>query len=348
MTSEVTAAVTKFMNDTFGDEELPFDMCELTDLIRTTIVETAKKPELKLKTDKKPKDPAMPKRNKNAYMFFAASVRPQVLEELGDVKQPEIAKRTGEMWREMSAEDKEEFEQQAAEDKERYDQQMEEYEPSEGFELPKKLQKQKDDKPKRACSAFIFFSQAKRQEVIDEYKLDNKEVTSKLGELWREMEDKDKEEFEQQAAEDKERFDQEMAEWDEANDTQFCDYEFKMGKHQGEACGKRVNGNGTRCTQHAEPDEDSGCQVPLKTGERQGEKCGRKAKKNCLYCSAHDPTKVTAKPRTRKTTKAKSAKNATPKTTKAKSAKSSKNAAPKTTKAKSAKAKSAKRSNRRK
>lgn len=77
----------------------------------------------------------------------------------------------------------------------------------------KKKRKKKDpNAPKKALSAFILFSNAKRAEVTAELKAANPdmkgvaEVGKKLGEMWKALSDAEKEPFNKMAADDKERY----------------------------------------------------------------------------------------------------------------------------------------------
>ena len=77
----------------------------------------------------------------------------------------------------------------------------------------KKKRKKKDpNAPKKALTAFIFFSNAKRAEVTAELKAANPdmkgvaEVGKRLGEMWKALSDAEKEPYNKQAADDKERY----------------------------------------------------------------------------------------------------------------------------------------------
>ena len=95
---------------------------------------------------------------------------------------------------------------------------MEGYTPPEGSDEPepkkgKKAKAKKDpNAPKKALSAFILFSNAKRAEVTAELKAANPdmkgvaEVGKKLGEMWKALSDAEKEPFNKMAADDKERY----------------------------------------------------------------------------------------------------------------------------------------------
>jgi upstream-binding transcription factor len=86
--------------------------------------------------------------------------------------------------------------------------------------IEKKMTKTKKEKrdpqaPKAAKNSFIFFCAEKRDEVKkEESDLKPTEITKKLGEMWREMDDEDKEEYQQKAVGDKERFENEMEDYE--------------------------------------------------------------------------------------------------------------------------------------
>ncbi len=72
------------------------------------------------KGKKKKKDPNAPKRAVTAFMFYSTKMRPIIKEEKPDIKFTEMGKLIGEKWRELSDDDKKEFEQMAEKDKKRY------------------------------------------------------------------------------------------------------------------------------------------------------------------------------------------------------------------------------------
>lgn len=79
------------------------------------------------KKPRKKKDKNEPKRGLSAYMFFSQANREKVKQENPGIAFTEIAKVLGEKWRNVSADDKKEFEEQAAKDKSRYEEQMAAY-----------------------------------------------------------------------------------------------------------------------------------------------------------------------------------------------------------------------------
>ena len=175
------------------------------------------------KKKRKKKDPNAPKKALSAFILFSNAKRAEVTAELKaanpDMKGvAEVGKKLGEMWKALSDAEKEPFNKMAAADKERYAKAMEVYTPPEGSDEPepkkgKKAKAKKDpNAPKKALSAFILFSNAKRAEVTAELKAANPdmkgvaEVGKKLGEMWKALSDAEKEPFNKMAADDKERY----------------------------------------------------------------------------------------------------------------------------------------------
>lgn len=77
---------------------------------------------------KKNKDDNAPKRASTAFMLWLNETREQIKRENPNITVTEIAKKGGEMWRELK--DKSKWEEKAAKDKERYQAEMKNYKPS--------------------------------------------------------------------------------------------------------------------------------------------------------------------------------------------------------------------------
>ena len=69
-----------------------------------------------------------------------------------------------------------------------------------------------DSTVKKPMNAFMFFqrNKEKREEVAKKYELNGKFLVSKMGEIWRNMSDTDKEPFVQMSIKDKERYEREI------------------------------------------------------------------------------------------------------------------------------------------
>lgn len=82
---------------------------------------------LSRKQRKKRKDPNAPKRASNAYMIFCKERRAQLKEERPDLPFGQLGAKLGEMWRELSNEQKKPYETQASMDRDRYKKAMHSY-----------------------------------------------------------------------------------------------------------------------------------------------------------------------------------------------------------------------------
>lgn len=81
------------------------------------------------KAKKKKKDPNAPKRSRSAYIFYGASVRPEIKAAHPDMAVTVIMKEIGLMWAKVTDEGKTKFNQMAAADKVRYETEMRSYVP---------------------------------------------------------------------------------------------------------------------------------------------------------------------------------------------------------------------------
>jgi len=164
------------------------------------------------KENKEKKDPDAPKGAKNAFIFFCNEKREEVKKENPEIKSNEITKKLGEMWKDVDEDNKNSYQQMAKDDKDRYAKEIKNYEPKDGFKNPKekKSKKVKSTAPKRAKNAYIFFCQENRQKVMEEKKLNNSEIMTALGEMWKKMTDKKKKPYVDMAEKDKSRYVEEM------------------------------------------------------------------------------------------------------------------------------------------
>lgn len=81
-----------------------------------------------LKKSSKKKDSNKPKRPTTAFMLWLNDTREQIKKDSPGIKITEIAKKGGEMWRELK--DKSKWEEKAAKDKQRYLDEMKDYKPT--------------------------------------------------------------------------------------------------------------------------------------------------------------------------------------------------------------------------
>lgn len=122
---------------------------------------------------------------KNSYMEFCKEVRSTT--DFSEIKDPkDISRRLGQMWRDLSDEQKEVYKKRAAENKEKYN------EAKPRATSPSEAKKEeKEVKPKRPLSAYIKFCGANRSEVAKTEKTPQ-DVSRRLGEMWKALSDDEK------------------------------------------------------------------------------------------------------------------------------------------------------------
>ena len=193
----------------------------------------------KLSSKKKRKDPNAPKRGKSSYIFFGQEHREKVKEELmeehgDDFKNPMVMSRLGELWKELKASTKAKdkkavakFEKMAADDKERYQAEMEDYTPhsTDEDEPPKKAAKKpspkkevakkpsakkevakkevaKKEVAKKGKTGFEFWKSENEADIKSDHpKLTPGKFLAKCVELWKELDDKERQEWAEAEAE---------------------------------------------------------------------------------------------------------------------------------------------------
>jgi len=203
----------------------------------------------KLSSKKKRKDPNAPKRGKSAYIFFGQEhrekVKAELMEEHGDdYENKMVMRRLGELWKELTtstkAKDKKEvakFEKMAADDKERYQAEMADYTPpsTDDDEPPKKKAAKKPSPKKEVAkkpspkkpvvkgkgdekSGFAFWKSENEAEIKKDFpKLTPGKFASKCIELWKELDEKERQEWAEAEGED-EGGDDEGEDEDEGDD----------------------------------------------------------------------------------------------------------------------------------
>ena len=162
-------------------------------------------------------------------MFFNSIFVKKAREEDSELKNSDAFKLAGQKWKEMTADQKAPYEKMAEEDKVRYEKQLAEREKKGFFFLgdktkstdpqnaklfkPKKSkqgaeeeEEAKELQPKRAISAYIYFTNDYREELLKEDpNYPQKEIMTAAGKRWSELDDKQKAKYLKMNADDKER-----------------------------------------------------------------------------------------------------------------------------------------------
>lgn len=156
------------------------------------------------KKKRRKKDPNAPKKALSSYMYFMNKNRARIKEAHPDASFGDVAKLVAAEFRQLTPEGKEKYIEMAAKDKIRYAKEMEGYTPPKGL----KGKKGKDpNKPKRAMTSFMCFSNAMRATVKEEMPDLTFGATGKeLGKRFRELTAKEKSKYIKIADKDKERY----------------------------------------------------------------------------------------------------------------------------------------------
>uniref|UniRef100_A0A914UY26 HMG box domain-containing protein n=2 Tax=Plectus sambesii TaxID=2011161 RepID=A0A914UY26_9BILA len=130
-----------------------------------------------------------------------------------NVQVTEISKKCSEKWKTMTDDEKRRFFELAQKDAERYQAEVAAYGGEDALRKRKRAKKD-PNAPKRALSAFFFFSHDRRPEVQQghpEWKVG--QVAQELGRFWKALSDEERAVYERKALEDKERYAEEMRDY---------------------------------------------------------------------------------------------------------------------------------------
>ncbi|XP_059398756.1 high mobility group protein B3b [Carassius carassius] len=157
-------------------------------------------------------DPGKPKGKMSAYAYFVKTCREEHNKKSPGVSVnfSEFSKKCSERWKTMSPKEKTKFEDMAKQDKVRYDQEMMSYNPG------KKGQKQKKDPnaPRRPPSGFFLFCAEERPSIkAQNPSLGIGDVAKKLGEMWNNLSDSEKQPFLSKANKLKDKYQKDMADY---------------------------------------------------------------------------------------------------------------------------------------
>uniref|UniRef100_A0A914Z5Y0 HMG box domain-containing protein n=1 Tax=Panagrolaimus superbus TaxID=310955 RepID=A0A914Z5Y0_9BILA len=126
------------------------------------------------------------------------------------VQVTEISKKCADKWKTMTEDEKRRFYELASKDADRYQAEVAAY-GGEDNSKKKKRAKRDPNAPKRALSAFFFFSNERRQsvqQVHPEWKVS--QVAQELGKVWKDMTPEEKGVYEKKANDDKARYAEDM------------------------------------------------------------------------------------------------------------------------------------------
>lgn len=162
-----------------------------------------------------PRDSSKPRGKTSPYGFFVKMCYEEHKKKYPseNVQVTEISKKCSEKWKTMTPSEKQRFYELAQKDAERYQNECMAFGGEDALRKRKRIKKD-PDAPKRALSAFFFFSHDKRPEVQQghpEWKVG--QVAQELGRQWKDLTDDTKRKYEEMAQRDKSRYEIEMRDY---------------------------------------------------------------------------------------------------------------------------------------
>lgn len=162
-----------------------------------------------------PRDSSKPRGKTSPYGFFVKMCYEEHKKKYPseNVQVTEISKKCSEKWKTMTQSEKQRFYELAQKDAERYQSECMAF-GGEDAMRKRKRSKKDPDAPKRALSAFFFFSHDKRPEVQQghpEWKVG--QVAQELGRQWKELTEEMKRKYDEMAQRDKGRYEVEMRDY---------------------------------------------------------------------------------------------------------------------------------------
>ncbi|KII66140.1 High mobility group protein TDP-1 [Thelohanellus kitauei] len=169
------------------------------------------------KGSKSGSDTKYAKRPLSAFFFFSQEVREDIKKSGGSVSGIEnIAKMAGKKWKELSDAEKKPYDKKAQEDKERYERELASglvAQPRKSKGAKGKKKEAKDpNKPKRATSAYLYFS-ADFRKSPDAAGIKHTEIMKAAATKWKKLTDAEKKPYLEMEQKDKDRFARESKEY---------------------------------------------------------------------------------------------------------------------------------------
>jgi HMG (high mobility group) box len=148
-------------------------------------------------------------------------------------------------WKDLTAEEREEWEEMARQDKARYEVEKSLY--TGPWKVPAKKRSQKDpNAPKRPMSAFLAYSHAKRAEVKKESPgMNNAEISRVLAQLWKDAPEEEKKDHIDKEYQLRQKYLSEIAVWRENTEKEFND----QRKHREDVAMKTVAARSTAASE---------------------------------------------------------------------------------------------------
>jgi hypothetical protein len=177
----------------------------------------------KHKNGKVNRDANAPKRNVSAYLMYQNAMRDTFKAENPGISFGELSRHTSQMYKNLTPEEKMQWEQAARQDKERFLAEISSYHPPPGHDARgmmiendalsgRKRKRPKDpNAPKRNKGSFVLFAEEERPRIKQEFPdIKFTDMGVILGERWRALDKDQKDRYEAMANQEKARFADEM------------------------------------------------------------------------------------------------------------------------------------------
>jgi high mobility group protein B1 len=161
------------------------------------------------------KAPQAPKRFRSSYICFFTAKQSEIKKELGELATvAQISKRSAQLWKELSTEDRGFWDDVAARDKQRYLAEKASY--IGPWQIPYKRAKKDPSAPKRPMSAFLHFSRGRRSKIKEKNPdMKNTEVSKILGNLWRNSTEEERRPYVENEKVERGKYKTAMSKWKE-------------------------------------------------------------------------------------------------------------------------------------
>jgi len=172
----------------------------------------------KFATVKKLKDPDAPKRAMTSYIAFYKENASTIKSKYGVSSAPEVSKKAGELWTNLTPREKVKYEKIASKDKQRYEEEKNAYRTPSQEEIKQKIDTIKEEKkikdpnaPKKWKTSYMFFGLKNRATIKEETGLTTLgDISKEISRRWKELDDEQKQEYVDLETEDKDRYKEEM------------------------------------------------------------------------------------------------------------------------------------------
>eukprot|EP00742_Colponemidia_sp_Colp-10_P004110 GILJ01004385.1.p1 GENE.GILJ01004385.1~~GILJ01004385.1.p1 ORF type:complete len:465 (+),score=105.12 GILJ01004385.1:53-1447(+) len=170
------------------------------------------------------KDPDAPRRGLSAYLHYSNAIRPDMQKEFPDKSVTDLAKIIAERWKHLTDQDREQYAKQAMEDADRYQRERDKYllsraeydveGGSDSMSIRKQRKKKDPRAPKKAFSAYLYFTQEVRPVILAEHgDVKTPELSKMLSDRWKSLPDEERDRYQKLATADADRYRREKAEY---------------------------------------------------------------------------------------------------------------------------------------